>query len=329
MIAANTFSYNGLDTRVGMWDSTGSKTFRRAGVGVTAPVLSDGTADFTPSGEKRGSVKTTYHSALKNSDIQTDSSGAVSASVQFDAFGNVLSGSGTWKGQFGYAGKFGYQQDPDTGLKLLGHRYYDSDTGRFLTRDPAKDGRNWYSYCRNNPVTYYDAEGLKPRPLTASERQQVQDAIAMIRLVDPNTAKSLQYLLDNDLIMVDDRLHDNILGLVSWDPKDKNKGKIILNKRIFKRRFRLIATLVHELIHVRRFNRYRGDLSKAMKRSNEERLAIVYQMRVLERLRSKFPHWSDEIDEEIGYAERYWKSWGGPKPSRTIHGGSYSLGRDN
>ncbi len=127
---------------------------------MTAPVLSDGTADFTPSGEKRGSVKTTYHSALENSDIQTDSSGAISASVQFDAFGNVLSGSGSWKGQFGYAGKFGYQQDPDTGLKLLGHRYYDSDTGRFLTRDPAKDGRNWYTYCRNNPVSFQDRYGL-------------------------------------------------------------------------------------------------------------------------------------------------------------------------
>src|SRR5690606_29370346 len=43
-MTTNTFSYNGLDTRVGMSDSTGSKTFRRAGVGVTSPVLSDGTA---------------------------------------------------------------------------------------------------------------------------------------------------------------------------------------------------------------------------------------------------------------------------------------------
>ncbi|MCU0316911.1 MAG: hypothetical protein MUC92_09990 [Fimbriimonadaceae bacterium] len=40
---------------------------------------------------------------------------------------------------------FGYQEDA-TGLKLLGHRYYDSSTGRFRTRDPIKDGRNWFSY---------------------------------------------------------------------------------------------------------------------------------------------------------------------------------------
>ncbi len=28
-----------------------------------------------------------------------------------------------------------------------------------MTRDPIKDGRNWYSYCENNPVSFFDAEG--------------------------------------------------------------------------------------------------------------------------------------------------------------------------
>ena len=46
-------------------------------------------------------------------------------------------------------------------MKLLGHRYYDSDTGRFLTRDPIKDGRNWYSYCENSPVSFFDGYGLR------------------------------------------------------------------------------------------------------------------------------------------------------------------------
>lgn len=50
--------------------------------------------------------------------------------------------------------------DADSGLKLLGHRYYDSSTGRFLTRDPIKDGRNWYSYCENSPVASIDPLGL-------------------------------------------------------------------------------------------------------------------------------------------------------------------------
>jgi RHS repeat-associated protein len=83
---------------------------------------------------------------------------AVSAERQYDAFGNVLGSTGTWKSPFGYAGSFGYQED-ESGYKLLGHRTYDPDTGRFLTRDPAKDGRNWYAYCGNNPVGRFDANG--------------------------------------------------------------------------------------------------------------------------------------------------------------------------
>ena len=84
---------------------------------------------------------------------------AVSASRTYDAFGNVLSSTGTHLGPFGNGGGFGYQEDA-TGLKLLGHRLYDSSTGRFLTRDPIKDGRNWYVYCENDPSGFADPNGL-------------------------------------------------------------------------------------------------------------------------------------------------------------------------
>jgi RHS repeat-associated protein len=63
-------------------------------------------------------------------------------------------------GAFGFAGSSGYQEDSDSSLKLLGHRYYDPSSGRFLTRDPAKAGRNWYAYCGNNPLGMLDATGL-------------------------------------------------------------------------------------------------------------------------------------------------------------------------
>ena len=38
--------------------------------------------------------------------------------------------------------KGGYQEDGDSGLKLLGHWFVNLSTGRFLTRDLAKDGSN-------------------------------------------------------------------------------------------------------------------------------------------------------------------------------------------
>jgi RHS repeat-associated protein len=81
------------------------------------------------------------------------------AARQYDAFGNVVASFDVFKGPFGFAGNWGYQSDADSGLQLLGHRYYDPSTGRFLTRDPIKDGRNWYAYCENNPLKGVDPEG--------------------------------------------------------------------------------------------------------------------------------------------------------------------------
>ena len=152
-----------------MTDSTGSRTFKRAGIGVTSPVLSDGSASFTPSGENRAGVKTAYHGGLKSFDTQTNSAQAVVGQRLTDAFGNQISSSGVWKGRFAYGGPYRYQEDPDTGLRLLGHRYYDSSTGRFLTRDPIKDGRNWYVYCDNNPASTVDSDGLLARPVSGED----------------------------------------------------------------------------------------------------------------------------------------------------------------
>lgn len=61
---------------------------------------------------------------------------------------------------FAYNGGSGYQSDPDTGLMLLGHRYYDPTIGRFLSRDPAGGGENWYAYCDNDPINGSAPSGL-------------------------------------------------------------------------------------------------------------------------------------------------------------------------
>ena len=82
-----------------------------------------------------------------------------SAECVYDVFGNLIDYSGTWSGSFAYGGAFGYQSDGDSGLMLLGHRYYDASTGRFISRDPVGDGGNWYVYCNNNPITFFDYSG--------------------------------------------------------------------------------------------------------------------------------------------------------------------------
>jgi len=165
-MTTNTFAYNGFGARVSKSDSGGTTTYLRSGTSVVAPVVSVSGAEsatFTPGiSERRGTDSRFYHGDIKNFVEQTDSSGQIVSSRQYDAFGNVVSsGGGTWNGPFAYGGRFGYQSDGDYGLHLLGHRYYDSTTGRFLSRDPIKDGRNWYVYTDNSPLSYADPLGLR------------------------------------------------------------------------------------------------------------------------------------------------------------------------
>ena len=89
-------------------------------------------------------------------------SGAIAATYYYDAFGNLISETGDVNNNITYAG---YQHDSETGLYYLNARYYDSTIARFLTEDTyqgqAKDplSLNLYTYCVNNPITYYDPSG--------------------------------------------------------------------------------------------------------------------------------------------------------------------------
>ena len=63
----------------------------------------------------------------------------------------------------------GYYYDTETELYYLQTRYYDPETGRFLSADgisylnaKISNGLNLYAYCRNNPVIYIDDNGRKP-----------------------------------------------------------------------------------------------------------------------------------------------------------------------
>ncbi len=63
--------------------------------------------------------------------------GSVIDAFAFDAFGNRSSTDVTNDPFTGFGSKYGYYRDASTGLELLGHRYYDTYTGMFLTRDKS------------------------------------------------------------------------------------------------------------------------------------------------------------------------------------------------
>ena len=65
-------------------------------------------------------------------------------------------------GEYDFTGK---KISQDTGLVYFGGRWYDPEVGRFTSVDSAKDGMNWYEYCRDNPLNAIDPNGLATKTL--------------------------------------------------------------------------------------------------------------------------------------------------------------------
>ena len=95
-----------------------------------------------------------------------DECGCTRGTYEYDAWGNII-----WQGgselltinPFRYRG---YYYDEETGLYYLNSRYYDPETGRFISPDSLKylepetcNGLNLYAYCGNNPVMFVDPTG--------------------------------------------------------------------------------------------------------------------------------------------------------------------------
>ena len=91
-----------------------------------------------------------------------NAAGTIAASYYYDAFGNILSQTGSANNNITYAG---YQYDSETGLYYLNARYYDSKIARFLSEDTYTGdpndplSLNLYTYCLNNPIMYTDPTG--------------------------------------------------------------------------------------------------------------------------------------------------------------------------
>ena len=94
--------------------------------------------------------------------------GVIDGTYYYDAFGNILSQTGTADNSIRYSG---YQYDPETGLYYLNARMYDPAIARFLQEDTYRGdpndplSLNLYAYCANNPLIYSDPTGHRPMTL--------------------------------------------------------------------------------------------------------------------------------------------------------------------
>jgi RHS repeat-associated protein len=185
---------NGSKSVTMMYDAFGnrvSKTVTTAGVPTTTQYLVD---DLNPTGYPQvldeltgpigsAAVSRTYTYGLQRiSQVQiannelsyyqydgggsvrqlTNSSGVMTDSYEYDAFGNSFTKTGTTPNNYLYRGE---QYDSDLGLYYLRARYYNPTTGRFLSRDPINhalknsNDLHRYLYADGDPVNGFDPTG--------------------------------------------------------------------------------------------------------------------------------------------------------------------------
>ena len=157
-----TFRYDPSDRRVEK--VAGGTTFRyvydnedwiRRTGGTTMDIL-HGPGIDEPLSQDVGGTLTYFHAdALGSVQKHTNTAGAVTATIQYDAWGNALVGT---PGPYGFTGR---EPDAETGLHYYRARYYDSKLGRFLNEDPIglHGGIDLYAYVGNDPIKHVDPSG--------------------------------------------------------------------------------------------------------------------------------------------------------------------------
>ena len=88
-------------------------------------------------------------------------SGVTVWSATYDAFGRAtVDAASTVTNNFRYPGQY---YDAETGLHYNWMRYYDPNTGRYVTSDPIglRGGINEYTYVNGNTLRWIDPNGLK------------------------------------------------------------------------------------------------------------------------------------------------------------------------
>ena len=95
--------------------------------------------------------------------------GTQTNAYEYNSFGEITEMSETYENPFRYCGEY---YDTETGWVYLRNRYYNPETGRFISEDPARDGSNWYVYCKNNPVTFVDPWGLSSIIFVSNEMRE-------------------------------------------------------------------------------------------------------------------------------------------------------------
>ena len=189
---SNTYTYNADGIRTSKTVNGVEHIYHLSGTRILDEEWTDGNIRhlmvyvYDASGQPIGISHYTYNGTIVSenyyllvSNIQGDiigiydSNGTRVVTYVYDAWGRILSTTGTGANTIGVYNPFryrGYYYDTETSLYYLNSRYYDPNVGRFLNADGSVNangdllGFNMFAYCSNNPVSYIDYCGSEKMP---------------------------------------------------------------------------------------------------------------------------------------------------------------------
>ncbi|MGN0604161.1 MAG: RHS repeat-associated core domain-containing protein [Oscillospiraceae bacterium] len=110
----------------------------------------------------------------------------VKYTYSYDAFGNLISSTGSTANSYLYCGE---QYDSTTGLYYLRARYMDTNMGRFISMDTYQGSTadpislHKYLYANSNPVTYTDPSGYYADNMTAAAGMAILNQTVQLNAV--------------------------------------------------------------------------------------------------------------------------------------------------
>jgi RHS repeat-associated protein len=100
-----------------------------------------------------------HNDHLGTPQVLSDDSQAISWKAAYTPFGDAVTSIATVENPFRFPGQY---YDSETGLHYNYFRYYNPQTGRYITPDPIglEGGINLFVYLRGNPLRWVDPFGL-------------------------------------------------------------------------------------------------------------------------------------------------------------------------
>ena len=156
--------------------------------------------DNIPAMAIHGSSGTTNYYYLKDLSntvlALANSSGSIVESYVYDAYGNVTikNSGGSVISTSAYGNRFlfqGREYDYATQLYHFRARWYDTETGRWLSNDPIgiSGGLNLYAFCSNDPVNFVDPMGFYSKYSNAA--LLAEDGCGCGTFTDPDTGEEI------------------------------------------------------------------------------------------------------------------------------------------